>query len=502
MLDRSFRGHTQSRLARLLASSACQPDRIIYLFSSWEEELSSQIAVMKFGGTSVENAAAFERVANIVRSHERAAPVVVVSAMSGVTDAFIRSSRMAARGEIAEALRSVEEHLERHLRVTSELSAAAQARMRALVEDSRRDIIELLSIAATSRAMTAALQDMITSHGERLSANLLTIVLEEHGLPVAYVDARRCILTNEDYGSAKPLVQETGRRTRAEIRPLLERKKVPVLGGFIAASRNGATTTLGRGSSDYTATLVSAALDARETQIWTDVNGVLTADPGVVKTARTIPELSYAEASELARLGARVLHPGMIQPLVERKIPLRICNSRAPEESGTLVCARTEASPASVKAIAHKTDLTAIEITSTREVAANGFLQAIRTIFKRHQTQVDLIGMSGVNISLACTDEGALPSIVKDLRHLGTVQINGGRAVIGCIGEGLQRAADTVAKFLNAIRDIDPALTWQSTSDVNLMSIVDADSVGPVIRRLHYAIFERDWAQRDGTSLS
>ena len=447
---------------------------------------------MKFGGTSVENAAAFERVARIVHSFERAAPVVVVSAMSGVTDALIKSSRMAARGEIAEARQCVEDHLDRHLKVTSGLGAVARARMRRLVGDNRREIIELLDLAAGSRSMTAESQDTITSHGERLSANLLTIVLEEHGIPAAYADARRCILTNEDYGSAKPLIQETGRRTRAEIGPLLESKKVPVLAGFIASTRNGATTTLGRGSSDYTATLVSAALGARETQIWTDVNGVLTADPDVVKTARTVAELSYAEASELARLGARVLHAGMIRPLVERGIPLRICNSRAPEEKGTLVRACTEASPASVKAIAHKTNLTAIEITSTKEIASNGFLPAIRRILDRHKTPMEVIGRSEVSVSLACTDEEALPSIIPDLKRLGSVQIAEGRAVVGCVGDGLNTAANGATKFLNAIKDVDPRLIWRSTSDVNLMSIVDADSVRGVIRNLHHAIFERD----------
>lgn len=454
--------------------------------------MSTQIGVMKFGGTSVEDGHAFERVARIVRSYRRAAPVVVVSAMSGVTDALMMSLRMAATGENIEAVRSLEEHFERHLRVTSSLDGTARAKMRVLVENTRREIRELLDIAAASRIRTAQLQDMITSHGERLSANLLTIVLDENGLPATYIDARRCILTNEEYGSAKPLIEETWRQTRAEVEPLLEAKRIPVLGGFIGATMDGATTTLGRGSSDYTATLVSAALGALETQIWTDVDGVQTADPCLVNAARTVSQLSYEEAAELARLGARVLHPKMIQPVLEQKIPVRICNSRVPEQSGTLICASTEASPNAVKAIAHKTDLARIDIASTPTLVANGFLHAIKEIFNRHQTNMDIVAMSEVGMSFACEEAGALPSLVDDLKQVGSVQIERHRAIISCVGEGLQSTPGVAANVLNGLRDIDSTLTWQSTSSISLISVVDVDCVGPVVKRLHEGIFERD----------
>lgn len=452
---------------------------------------------MKFGGTSVEDGPAFERVAHIVSSYERATPVVVVSAMSGVTDALITSLRVATKGQLTDAVRSLDEHFERHLKVPGNLSAAAPAKLRVLVEKARREIIELLRAAAQSRVMTAQQQDLITSHGERLSANLLTLVLGEYGLPATYVDARRCILTNADHGNAKPRLRDTSRQTRAEIKPLLEAKRIPVLGGFFGATMNGVTTTLGRGSSDYTATLVSAALRARETQIWTDVDGVHTADPRLVKSARTVSRLTYAEAAELARLGARVLHPKMIHPVLEQRIPIRICNSRAPDQNGTLICGLGKGSPNGVKAIAYKTDLTRIDIASTPARVANGFLHTVKKIFNRHQRHMEIVAMSEVAVSFACEEGGALSSMVLDLQEIGSVRIKRHRAMIGCVGEGLLSAPANARRVLGLVSDIDSTLAWRSTSSINLMSMVKVDSVGPVLRRLHKGIFEGDQERGD-----
>ena len=445
---------------------------------------------MKFGGTSLEDGIAFERVALIVRLHAREGLVVVASAMSGVTEALITAVRDAAKG--ASPSRSLEEHFERHLKVASALGATARERMRVVVEQSKKEIIELLSASLASRMTIARLQDSVTSHGERLSANLLAIVLEEFGIRASYVDARRCILTNEDYGSAQPLMRETALQTRAELKPLLETRRVPVLGGFIGATRNSVTTTLGRGSSDYSATLVSAALGARETQIWTDVDGVKTADPCLVKAARTVPHLSYEEAAELARLGARVLHPKMFEPVLQQQIPIRIRNSRSPQQSGTLICTGSEASGGAVKAIAYKTNLTTIDITSTPTFIANGFLHAVKEIFTRHRTQMNLVAKSDLGISCAHEEDGSLPSIVEDLKKVGAVAATRHRAMISCVGAGLDGSPDKVMRVRSILSDIEPSLTWRSTSGINLISVVDADSVSRSLRRLHQGIFESD----------
>lgn len=304
----------------------------------------NNIKVLKFGGTSVAGAAALERAAQIVRANQSSPAVVVVSAMSGVTDALISTSRGSTT-----ALESLEEHFDRHLKVAESLGNERYAIFRALIEDSKRRILNLLPRASRDLPF----QDEIASFGERLSASLFTLVLEHQAVPASYVDARRCILTDDDHGNANPLINELGSRTRDQLGPLLFTNRVPVLGGFIGATAAGVTTTLGRGSSDYTATLIGAALQASEIQIWTDVDGVQTANPSLVTTTRTVPMISYEEARELAVRGARVMHPKMIGPVIENKIPIRIRNSRSPELSGTLICAGSETPDGIVKAIAH-----------------------------------------------------------------------------------------------------------------------------------------------------
>jgi aspartate kinase len=310
-----------------------------------------------------------------------------------------------------------------------------------------------------------------------------------HGLPAVYVDARRCIVTNEEHGNAQPLIRETNRRSRDQLEPLIAKRIIPVMEGFVAATRSGIPSTLGRGSSNYTATLVGAALDALEVQIWTDVNGVLTADPCLVMKPRTIPVLSYDEASELARLGTRVLHARMIQPAWDRDIPVRICNSRAPEEKGTLIRVVKDASPGVITAIAHRANLAKIDITSAPAFIANGSLGAIRQIFNRYHTQIDMVTKSEVSISLTCSDAAPLSFIAQNLEQIGSVEIKTNCAIVSCIGEGL-RDPKGGSKVLERLKEIDPMLAWHRTSPVNLTTMVDCDSLASVVRRLHSGLFE------------
>lgn len=316
--------------------------------------MDTHITVVKFGGTSIQDAPAFMRVAQIVKAKESSPLIVVASAMSGVTDALIASFRGVSTDGVQIAAERLEEHFVRHLYVGQSLSPVRFARLQSLIEISRSEIVESLKRAAAANGnVELRLHDAIASHGERLAANLLTLVLEEHGMPAEYVDARRCVITNNEYGNAAPLLAELKQNTRAELLPLLHNKRIPVLGGFIGSTRDGVTTTLGRGSSDYSATLIGAAVHAREIEIWTDVDGIQTADPRLVQATRTVPHVSYAEAAQLAKLGARVMHPQMIEPVIEQRIPIRILNSHAPEQSGTLISAEPHPN-GTVKAIAHK----------------------------------------------------------------------------------------------------------------------------------------------------
>ncbi len=342
----------------------------------------------------------------------------------------------------------------------------------------------------------------MVSYGERLSSSLLACVLTARDLPATWVDARRCIVTNDVAGGADPDFPETCARARGQLSPLLAAGRIPVLGGFIGASAAGTTTTLGRGGSDYSAALLGAALDAEEIQIWTDVSGVLTADPRVVPNAHTIPTLSYAEASELAYFGAKVLHPKSIQPALVRGIPVRIVNSRAPQDSGTVVAAEAELWPGAVKSIAHKTGITVLQITSARMLGAYGFLRALFEVFDRHRMPVDVVTTSEVSLSLTVEDGAALPAVVAELETLGEVRVEPRRAIICVVGEGLRTTPGIAARVFETIRDINVSLISQGASRVNLTFVVDEGQAREAVTRLHAALLEGPAVGRGGRSRS
>ena len=448
--------------------------------------MGDSCTVLKFGGTSVEDVAAFARVTEILRARVAAHPVVVVSALARMTDALVASVD-------AGTVQGLEPHFERHREIARRLlGAAAAARFNEDLAHARDDIARLLEAAERDPAQLPRLRDEVLSYGERLSSTLLAEGLAAAGLPATGVDARRCIVTDAAYGRATPDGGETERRCRAELEPLLAAGRIPVLGGYVAATTSGVTTTLGRGGSDYTAALVGAALNAAEIQIWTDVSGVLTADPRIVPGARTIPSLSYAEASELAYFGAKVLHPKTIRPALARKIPVRIVNSRAPDDPGTLVATEAAFWPGAVKSIAHKGGITVLQITSERMLGAYGFLRTLFEVFDRHKMPVDVVTTSEVSLSLTVEDGAEqLPAVVEELKAMGDVRVEPGRAIICVVGEGLRTTPGIAARVFETIRDINVSLISQGASRVNLTFVVEEEQAREAVARLHAALLDR-----------
>jgi aspartate kinase len=447
------------------------------------------VRVLKFGGTSVEDAAAFARVVDIVRRHGGRRPVVVVSALAGVTDALLQAASVAAGGDPEAAMRLLEPQFARHAEIARRLlppdAAGGAAAERREIETELRGF---LADSATCADAGAALRDQVAACGERLSAGLLARVLAARGVRAECVDARRCIVSDDRHGRAMPDVAATFARTAGSLAPMLGAGGTPVLGGFIAASAGGATTTLGRGGSDCTAALIGAALGADEIQIWTDVSGVLTADPRVVPEARAVARMSYAEAAELAYFGAKVLHPRTIEPAMARRIPVRILNSRRPEDPGTTVTAEAQPSPGAVKAIAHKTGITVLNVASARMLGAYGFLEALFDVFARHRAEVDVVATSEVSVSLTLEDTATLPAILEDLRPLGEVTLEHDRAIVCVVGEGLRVTPGVAARVFGAIADINVLLVSFGASRVNLTFVVEESRVGEAVRRLHAAL--------------
>ncbi|HTH50326.1 MAG TPA: aspartate kinase, partial [Pyrinomonadaceae bacterium] len=320
--------------------------------------------VMKFGGTSVGDVAAFERVIHVVSTQLARKPVIVVSAMTKVTDALLAAFESARAGDAAGGFALLDPHFERHVEVRKHFVGDASSEFDRELEYAREELEDLLTRVQRRSLPLPMLKDSIVSYGEQLSSRLLAEVLKSRGVSARQVDSRRLIVTDDEFGAAVPQIEETNEIVRLELEPMIGAGEVPIMGGFIAGNRAGETTTLGRGGSDYSAAIVAAALNASELQIWTDVTGVMTCDPRICRDARTIPVLSYEEAAELAYFGAKVLHPKTIKPAVDTNIPVRVCNTFEPDATGTMVLSESGETPTKIKSIAHKKNITVLRITS------------------------------------------------------------------------------------------------------------------------------------------
>jgi aspartate kinase len=450
---------------------------------------------MKFGGTSVADAEAMTRVVNIVRRQWESQPkpggppVIVVSALSKVTDGLIRTARCAREGDAGKAAALVKELLDRHIMLASSLTTGA--RTDELVNTLRaqfRELDELVASLAAKHAVTPGAHDAIVATGELASSRIVAAAFAEQGLPAVWVDARRVLVTDAEHTIAVPDMKATCGRVGEQIAPVTARGDIPVLGGFIGATIAGVTTTLGRGGSDYSASIFGTCVDASEIQIWTDVDGMLTADPRVVPSPRVVPQLSFAEASELAYFGAKVLHPSTILPAVSKNIPVRILNSRRPENPGTLITA--EGRPdGQLAALACKRDVTVIDITSSRMLMAHGFLRRLFEVFERFKTAVDVVTTSEVSVSVTVDDTRRLDDIVASLRVFSEVACEPNMAIVSVVGEKLLEDPALFGRAIASLGPIPLRLVSQAASRRNITFVLRDADVTEAMTRLHDAFF-------------
>ena len=442
--------------------------------------------VMKFGGTSVEDAAAIERTGSIVagrRSSEQQ-PIVVVSAMAKVTDQLLLAATTAARGEREAALAISEALLTRHQAVAVELGLEAewlQAEFAALDE-------VLRGLAAVGE-LTPRIQDMIVSYGERLSSRMIALAFSGRGLNSVHVDARSCILTDATHTRAVPDDARIEEQLRKLVLPYSDAGRTVVMGGFIGAAENGATTTLGRGGSDFTAALVGGGVEAEAIEIWTDVDGIMTTDPRVVPGALRVRSISFEEAAELAYFGAKVLHPATILPAVKKNIPVFVLNSRNPANEGTRIQALAPPCRNPVKSIAAKKRLTIVDVVASRMLMTHGYMKAIFDIFDKHRCVVDMVSTSEVSVSLTVDSNEALPAIAADLSKLADVKYEGRKALVCLVGEDIRGHSGIAARLFNAIRHINIRMISQGASEINMSFMIDEDDVDEAIRSLHAEFF-------------
>jgi aspartate kinase len=447
------------------------------------------VIVVKFGGTSVGDAAAIGRTAEIVKSKLSRDPIVVVSALGGATNALLAVGEQSAKGHLIGALRNVEGLRDRHLKECESLLGTSDDAMEIAGELSAMfdELAHLAEALSTLGHVTPRSFDAIAATGEQLSANLVAAYFRKSGIDAEYVDPRTIMITDDRFMEAEPQPDAIAERSREILLPMVVEKRVPVMGGFVGSTANGITTTLGRGGSDYSASLVGAALGAEAIEIWTDVDGMLTADPRVVDGSLLIEQIRFDEASELASFGAKVLHPNTIAPAVRLGIPVFVYNSRRPEGKGTRITFDAPHRP--VSAIAGKTDVTVIKVTAARMLLAHGFLRRVFEIFERHKTSVDVVATSEISVSVTIDDVSRLDSLLVDLRDLGDVSMERNRGIIAIVGAGICDAGGAMGRALMALGDVQIHMMSLSATGINLTVIVDAEAVHPAMRRLHAEFF-------------
>ncbi|MEQ8762528.1 MAG: lysine-sensitive aspartokinase 3 [Planctomycetota bacterium] len=440
--------------------------------------------VMKFGGSSVADADCFRQVTELVAEAAGQQPLVVLSAMGKTTNALFEAAAHAERGDEGAALDRISGVLQLHWETCLDLF---EQKVPPSLETHLATLQEELSLFLRGVAMLKELSprtlDAIVSFGERLSTRIFHAHIERR-LPALWCDARQVLRTDSRFGRGRP--------NRPAIRQLAERHwreplgqgKILITQGYVGATEDGITTTLGRGGSDYSAALFGEGLGAEEVQIWTDVNGIMTCDPRIVADAHPIARLSFAEAAELAAFGAKVLHPATIQPAVEAHIPVTVRNTKHPDGPYTTVTeeARHERP---ITALACRGPITVLTVHSSRMLEQPGFLARVFDIFREHQVSVDLVATAEVSISLTVDDTQALPAVCEELRAFSRVEISENRSIIALVGEQLKRTPGLSARIFTALAHINIEMISMGANEINLSLVLQQEDAEEAVRRLH-----------------
>jgi aspartate kinase len=436
--------------------------------------------VLKFGGSSVADAACMRQVAGLVKAALPKSPLVVLSAMGKTTNGLFDAAKAAESGDLTLAMERQRTLMASHRKVAAELfDGTVPETLDVALTDLFGELELLLRGVALLRELSPRSMDAIASLGERLSTRVFAAFVGG-----AWVDARRVLRTDQVFGEAAPQPAAIRPLAAEHMQPLLGAGRIVVTQGYIGATEDGLTTTLGRGGSDYSAALFGAALGAEEVQIWTDVEGVLTCDPRIVPEALPISELSFAEAAELAAFGAKVLHPATIQPAVEARIPVTVRHTQKPEGRFTTISAEVRTGRP-ITALASRGPVTVLTVGSTRMLAQSGFLARLFEVFGRRGVSVDLVATAEVSVSLTVEADVPLKSLIEELSVFAKVEIHEGRAIIVAVGERLKSTPGIGAQLLTALGDINVEMISMGGNEINLSLVVKQESTAEALRRLH-----------------
>ena len=448
--------------------------------------------VMKFGGSSVESAEAIMRMVGVVRSQLTRRPVVVVSALGKTTDRLFEFAEEARRGGRYVAAKLLDELQEYHFSIAEEVARDVPLDwLERSLQRSFRDLrVILFEVAEEGREFTTALQDEISSFGERMSSEIVAAALQTAGVDSVHLDARQLILTDQCHTCARPLYWESYAKLRRAIAPLSE-NRVVVLGGFIGSTESGITTTLGRGGSDLTASIVGAGISADEIQIWTDVDGMLTCDPRVSAGGYRLKAISFDEAATLARSGAKVLHPDAVAPAVRQRIPIVIRNSRRPELEGTRISAVAPACSNPVKAIASKSDLTVLELRPKAAGNLEELAAALSEMCTRHGVPAEFLCQTNDAIFLAVKRNARCQDLPFESEGCLEVRLHPRAAILTLVGEGIATASDIAGRAVSALKQIPTILVTDVHSRIAVNLIVPRMEMERCVAILHREFFRQ-----------
>lgn len=448
--------------------------------------------VIKFGGTSVGDA---DRVANaieIVAERKHLDPIVVVSALAGVTNDLVAASEAACAQDpkrVAEIIGTIRQrHEDVALQLVQQKSDFLEAFIRQL-DKQIEEVDTILRGIALLGEITMRARDKVMATGEKLSSVLFAYTMMMRALPGEHVHSEDVIRTNDHFGGATPVMERTREAAQRVLLPLLERNRIPVMGGFIGRTESGATTTLGRNGSDYSAAIVGAALGAEEVQIWTDVDGLLTCDPRLVPGARVIDRLSFDEAAELAWFGAK-LHPRTLEPAVAANVPVRVLNTHNRASAGTLITRGGADDADGPRSIARKKGITLVNITSNRMLGTHGFLARLFAIFEKLAISVDLITTSEVSVSVTVDEKHNMDELERRLREMGDVKMEDNQCIIAIVGRNVMSDPRFGARVLDSLQGVAVKMVSLGRSGLNLSVVVDDTNADRAVKAIHHALFE------------
>ena len=448
--------------------------------------------VMKFGGTSVANFEAITRTIFIVGGKLDQKPVVVVSALSKVTDLLYKISDAAASKNEAETKDLLAQLRKRHVDLAAELLAQSVLKDEAVAKvNSICDALDAIAMAVCSLGeLSDRNKAIIISNGEYLSSTIIAHAMNAKGIRTKWVDAREMMVTNQSYLKGEPDMNAIAEKVPGVVAQAYEGMDAIITQGFVGVTPDGEPTVLGRGGSDYSASLIGMAIDAERIEIWTDVDGVRTADPRKVQNTKYLEKISFEEAAEMAHFGAKVLHPLTIEPAVKKNIPIYVLNSMNPSGKGTAIL-RNELIEDGVKSVSFKESIKVINIFSTRMINTSGFLRRVFEIFSESKVSVDLISTSEANISVTVDASQNIDPVVKELSEFADVIVDDDKAQVSVIGKNIVRLNGMLKKTFTPLKKCNVYMISQGASFVNISFVVDREELAEVVQDLHDHLFDQ-----------